>query len=440
MNNAFYPADILLPKKGTDLHKWSVIACDQFTSEPAYWRETERIVGPAPSTLRMILPEVYLDGPEETRRLDAIRHSMERYGQEGLFAEYRDAMIYVERTDSGGKVRAGLMGCIDLEQYDYRADSTSSVRATECTVAERIPARERVRKNALYELPHIMLLLDDRKNTVVEPCAKAADDASLLYDFVLMQGGGRVKGYLLDKKTIETVKNALDVLSEEQTGLLFAVGDGNHSLAAAKSFYEKMKAEHPGEDLSRHPARYALTELVNLHSPALAFEAIHRVVTETDTDALLRQMRDALGLIPAEEKIPASQEPAKAPRREKPGGREDGTRQIFSIVTGGKKETVQITKPTAKLTVGSLQNFLDGYRETVSLKMDYIHGEETVCALADRDGAVGFLLPEMGKEELFPSVAAGGPLPRKTFSMGRAQDKRYYVECRRIEDVEESTS
>ncbi len=471
MNRAFYPADILLPKKGTDMSRWSVIACDQFTSEPEYWEETEQIVGETPSTLRMILPEVYLDGPQEKEKLEQIRQSMEEYLDHDIFSVYKNAMIYVERTDSSGKIRAGIVGCVDLEQYDYHRGSRSPVRATESTVEERIPARIRVRKNAPLELPHTMLLIDDKNKTVVEPCEQYRKEEKLLYDFDLMQGGGHLRGYLLDEKEQERILAALDVLAKEQTGvaepenqktdgsassreesaatepgamksaaMVFAVGDGNHSLASAREFYEQLKAAHPEEDYSTHPARYALTEIVNLHSPALEFEAIHRIVKETDVDALLAEMTEKLGLVFEEKNVSEEVAGEKAVEEHKgdqierygEDSRMDHSFQKMYVVRNGLCRRAVITRPTSKLTVGSLQAFLDEYQKEHPISMDYIHGADTVLALSGEEGSVGFLLPDMAKEHLFPSVMADGALPRKTFSMGHAEDKRYYTECRKI--------
>lgn len=435
MNRAFYPADILLPRDGSDMSRWSVIACDQFTSEPEYWEETEKIVGEAPSTLRMILPEVYLDGPQEKEKLEQIRQSMIAYLNENIFSIYKNAMIYVERTDSSGKIRAGIVGCIDLEQYDYHRGSQSLVRATEATVEERIPARIRVREKAPLELPHIMLLLDDKEQTVVEPCEQYKTEEKLLYDFDLMQGGGHLRGYLLDEKEQARIINALDVLAKKQqiagntsdslesSAMVFAVGDGNHSLASAKEFYEQLKAAHPEEDYSSHPARYALAEVVNLHSPALRFEAIHRIVKQADVDGLVAEMTEKLGLLFDEENA--------SKKESQYCGMQNNCQQMY-IVRNGLSKKAFITKATSKLTVGSLQNFLDAYQKEHPVSMDYIHGADTVFALSKEEGSVGFLLPDMSKEDLFPSVMADGALPRKTFSMGHAQDKRYYTECRKM--------
>lgn len=413
MEKVFGAADICLPKKGINMEKWSVVACDQFTSEPEYWKETEEIVEDAPSTLKMILPEVYLDGEDEEERLQKIGETMKTYLEEGILEEYPNAMIYVRRTDSTGKVREGIVGCIDLEQYDYHKGSHSPVRATEATVEERIPARIRVRENALLELPHIMILIDDKEKNVVEPCEAVAKAGEPLYDFSLMQKGGRLQGYLLGQEEQARIMSALDQLSSGEGDLVFAMGDGNHSLASAKAFYERMKKQLPPAEYLRHPARYALAEIVNLHSPALEFEAIHRIVTEVDVQSFLEEMTKNLGLVDV-------------------GETDRPEEQQMIMVRQGKKSRVAITRPTSKLTVGSLQNFLDEYQKDHPVKMDYIHGEETVLQLSMEENSMGFLLPQMRKEELFPTVMADGALPRKTFSMGHAQDKRYYTECRKI--------
>lgn len=419
MDTVFQAADILLPEKTIDMEKWSVIACDQFTSEPEYWEKVKATVAEHPSTLDMILPEVYLEHDDHEKQLKTIESSMNKYLHEQVFAEYKDAMIYVERTDSSGKVRSGIVGKIDLEQYDYRKKSTSFIRATEATVAERIPARVEIRKNAVVELPHVMLLVDDAGKHVIEPCAFEKESLPLLYDFDLMLGGGHLRGYLLGEKEQERIQKSLSFLADakcfgdkyhvkNRPVLLFAVGDGNHSLAAAKEYYEQLKAAYSDEDLSDHPARYALVEIVNLHSPALQFEAIHRIVTDVDVEDLLSKMSIALHI------------------------KKEGKGQTFYTIYKGKKKKCVIDRPTSKLTVGSLQRFLDSYLAQNGGKIDYIHGEDVVEGLAKEKNSIGFILPDMGKGELFPTVIHDGALPRKTFSMGHAQDKRYYAECRKI--------
>lgn len=418
---AFSAADILLPK-GCDMEKWAVVACDQYTSEPEYWAETERIVGDAPSALNLILPEVYLEDKDVAERIDRIHKSMQESLSGDLFAEYKNSFVYIERVQSDGLVRAGIVGKIDLEQYDYRKGSKSQVRATEATVVERIPPRIRIRNGAPVELPHIMILIDDGDKTVVEPLLEKKQSFKKLYDFELMQGGGSIKGWLVDEESAKGIASALEALGDidafnakysllEDKPLVYAMGDGNHSLATAKEFYEQLKAANPGKDLSNHPARYALAEIVNLHSPALRFEAIHRIVTGTDVTKLLTYLG---------EKLTLTAEPSE---------------QRITIVDGEKKRDVYVHSPLSKLAVGSLQAALDELLPGIGGKVDYIHGAEVVEKLAAAEDAVGFLLPDMGKEELFPTVIVDGALPRKTFSMGHAADKRYYVEARRIEEV-----
>ncbi len=417
MNNALKPADILVPKESVDMEKWAVIACDQYTSEPEYWNKTAEIVGNDYSSLNMILPEIYLEDSDVSDRISTIHNTMEKYLSENIFDEYKDSMIYVERIQSNGILRAGIIGKIDLEEYDFNKGSTSQVRATEATVIERIPPRIKVRDGAPLELPHIMILIDDDKKTVIEPLESQKKDMKKLYDFNLMQGGGKISGYLIDNKKCADIISSLNKLGnaenfKEKYGsgnvLLYAMGDGNHSLATAKEFYEQLKRNNPDKDFSNHPARYALAEIVNLHSPALDFEAIHRIVTETDvaklTDALYSELK-------------LSDEPSE---------------QSFRIVLNGKEKNVFIHNQTSNLTVGSLQNFIDKYLSENKGKVDYIHGTDVVTKLSENENSIGFILPDMGKEQLFPTVIKDGALPRKTFSMGHAEDKRYYIECRKI--------
>ncbi|MFR0880475.1 MAG: DUF1015 domain-containing protein [Oscillospiraceae bacterium] len=417
MNNALKPADILVPKESVDMEKWAVIACDQYTSEPEYWNKTAEIVGNDYSSLNMILPEIYLEDSDVSDRISNIHNTMEKYLSENIFDEYKDSMIYVERIQSNGILRAGIIGKIDLEEYDFNKGSTSQVRATEATVIERIPPRIKVRDGAPLELPHIMILIDDDKKTVIEPLESQKKDMKKLYDFNLMQGGGKISGYLIDNKKCADIISSLNKLGnaenfKEKYGsgnvLLYAMGDGNHSLATAKEFYEQLKRNNPDKDFSNHPARYALAEIVNLHSPALDFEAIHRIVTETDvaklTDALYSELK-------------LSDEPSE---------------QSFRIVLNGKEKNVFIHNQTSNLTVGSLQNFIDKYLSENKGKVDYIHGTDVVTKLSENENSIGFILPDMGKEQLFPTVIKDGALPRKTFSMGHAEDKRYYIECRKI--------
>jgi len=406
---AFRAADILLPNQNAMSSAWAVVACDQYTGEPAYWAETDKNVGDKPSTLRLILPEVYLEDADVTDRIAKIQQTMQEYIKDGVFTEYKNAMIYVERIQSDGKLRAGLVGAIDLEQYDYSKGSVSPVRATEATVPERIPPRVRIRRGAAVELPHIMILLDDTKKTVIEPLAAQKDKMQQVYDTDLMQGGGSIKGWLVPADAQSTILDALCGLAQGEHPLVYAMGDGNHSLATAKAFYEEWKAANPGADTENCKARYALVELVNLHSPALEFEAIHRILNEVNTEKLMADMTAALKLV-----------------------KDGDAAQKFTVILNGTKQVYAITAPTSNLTVGSVQMFLDKWLKENGGKIDYIHGADVVENLAKAANSLGILLPDMQKSELFPTVIADGALPRKTFSMGHAADKRYYMEARAI--------
>lgn len=405
MKTAFCPANILLPATA-DMSEWSVVACDQYTGEPEYWQKTEEIVGDSPSTLRLTLPEIYLEETDVEARIEKINANIEKYLADGVFKEYKNAMVYVRRIQSDGKLREGIVGAVDLEMYDYRKGSDSQIRATEATVASRIPPRLKIRKNAAIELPHIMILIDDASRSVIEPLASLPLEK--LYDFKLMQGGGEISGYLMGGSEIAAVDEALARLSEKSP-MLFAMGDGNHSLATAKEHYEALKRENPGVDFSNHPARYALCEIVNLHSPALEFEAIHRIVYDVDSDDVISELDKALDI---------TEEPSK---------------QKLTIVCSGEKTVRYIHRPLSELAVGSLQMFLDKYlSKTKGGRIDYIHGEDVLTHLTDAPNSIGFILEPMKKEELFGAVIADGALPKKTFSMGHAADKRYYLEARRI--------
>ena len=418
-NTAFARADILLPKN-ENMEKWAVVACDQYTSEPEYWNETAKIVGENKSALKLILPEIYLEEEGVSERIEKIQKEMASYIESDTFTEYKNTLIYIERTQNDGKVRAGIVGAVDLEKYDYRKGSVSQVRATEATVVERIPPRMAVRRGAGLELPHIMILVDDPMKTVVE-MVSASGDKELIYDFSLMQKGGSIKGWKLSDDLCEKVISALESLGDldtfnkkynldEKFPLVYAMGDGNHSLATAKEFYEELKKNNPDKDLSNHPARYALCEIVNLHSEALEFEAIHRIVTNVDTDKLVGILSDELALS------------------------DEVSEQRIDIVIKGETVTKYVHKPVSKLAVGSLQIVLDRVLGEMGAKIDYIHGIEVVEKLSMAENSVGFVLQDMAKKDLFPTVICDGALPRKTFSMGHAWDKRYYVEARKIKE------
>lgn len=407
-NSVFSGADILLPDfSRVDGTRYAVIACDQFTSEPAYWEAAAETVGDAPSALGMILPECYLD--ERAARIPAINARMDALLADGFFTTYRDSIVYLERTCPDGRVRRGLIGKIDLECYGFLPTDRLLVRATEGTVLERIPPRVEIRRDAALELPHVMLLVDDPEDTLF---SRIRGEGASVYDFPLMAGGGHVRGTLLSKAEKEAVDEALLslVLDEGEAPLLFAVGDGNHSLATAKTCYEELKARIGAEAAANHPARYALVEVGNLHDAALDFEPIYRVVVGADPEDLISSFR-------AYTEKEADATLAKAD---------------FTVIAGGVETTLTLGA-THVQPVGTLQKFLDLYlADHPGVLIDYIHDEDSLRALAAAEGAVGFLFRGMSKNDLFPAILSGGPLPRKTFSMGHARDKRYYLEARRI--------
>ncbi|MDE5569333.1 MAG: DUF1015 domain-containing protein [Ruminococcus sp.] len=416
---AFHNADILIPNESIDMSKWAVIACDQYTSEPEYWNAVESTVGGNPSALSLILPEIYLENEDVDEKISNIHKTMDKYIGDGIFTEYNNAIVYVERIQSNGIVRKGLIGAVDLEEYDFSKGSTSQVRATEATVIERIPPRIKVRQGASLELPHIMILIDDPDNTVIESVDKS--EMKKLYDTELMQNGGSITGYLVGEQEQERIDKSLSALAQPETFnkkyyltdspvLLYAMGDGNHSLATAKEFYEQLKKSNPDKDFSNHPARYALAEIVNLHSDALKFEAIYRLVYDVDCNKLIAGLTEALALS------------------------HDTSEQWVEIVCNGKSDKLYIHNASSNLSVGSLQNFLDGYIRENGGKIDYIHGIENVKALAEKHNGIAFILPDMDKSQLFPTVIKDGALPRKTFSMGHADDKRFYIEARKISE------
>ncbi len=424
----FFSADILLPAAG-NYESWAVVACDQFTSEPEYWERVEKLVGDQPSAFRLILPEAQLTDGHTEEHIAAINETMLKYQKDGVFREYPDSMIYLERKQSDGRIRRGVIGRIDLEEYDYSPDSQSLVRATEGTVLDRIPPRQAVRRNASLELPHIMLLIDDPDNTVIGPLSACTD---VLYDFDMMEGGGHAKGYLLSEEAKAGVMSALEKLADQAAAdpgepkPLFCVGDGNHSLASAKAHYEEEKANARKEGMTDPEnqllSRYALVEVVNLYDDALDFEPIHRVLFDVDAEDLLSSLKEAF---PGTRQEPVS---------DVYGGSADDSEPVHKIRFAWAEDEgiLIIPHPRAQLEVGTLQGFLDSYLKEKGGRIDYVHGDDVTIRLGKQPGCIAFLLPAMDKNDLFLSIAADGPLPRKTFSMGHAADKRYYIEARKI--------
>jgi hypothetical protein len=428
--------EVYLPKPGIDLKKWAVIACDQFTSEPEYWREVEMVVGEAPSTLDLTFPEIHLEDPGKAERIQGIQAAMRRYLDEGILQPHT-GLIYVERT-VGGRTRRGLVLCLDLEHYDYNKGSNSLIRATEGTIVDRLPPRMKIREGAALELPHILVLIDDPESTVIEPLSKAKTDLEKLYDFDLMLDSGHLTGYALSAECETAVVAALRGLASPETFaakydcgpekpvLLFAMGDGNHSLATAKAVWEKMKPQVG----MQHPARYALVEIENVHDEGLEFEPIHRVLFGLKKDlhaALQSAFGENFGYTPVSE----AQEMIH---------RVDlvsGSKQAIGLVEGREGKSfgvIEIAHPASNLPVGTIQAFLDPFmKDGGAEKIDYVHGGDVVVRLGSQAGNAGIYLPGMQKSDLFKTVILDGALPRKTFSMGEARAKRFYVEARKIE-------
>ncbi len=432
---------VLLPKPGIDLSKWAVIACDQYTSDPGYWERVRDQVGLDPSTLNLIFPEVYLEAEGTEARIAAINGAMDGYLADGTLQAQPPGFILVDRKTAEAPSRKGLIVALDLESYDYTEGSTSLTRATEGTILDRLPPRIRVREKAPIELPHIMVLIDDPGRTVIEPLFEKQNE--LAYDVPLMLGGGHIKGYRVnDQASINQVAAALETLADPQAFarkydvtdkavVLYAMGDGNHSFATAKAIWEKLKKEAADRAaIMDHPARWALVELVNVHDPGLEFEAIHRVLFDVDAADLVRsaeafyaaqgsrfsfcQYADRAALDAALEKPAAD------------------SHRIACISSAGFG-LLSIEGPAHHLVVATLQAFLDQYlQQAPGARIDYIHGEEAVTAFGSQAGNSGFYLPSISKHDLFKTIILDGALPRKTFSMGEADEKRFYMECRQI--------
>lgn len=406
----FSPANILLPKN-TDMNAWSVVACDQFTSEPEYWASVYETVGDKPSTLRMILPEAELSFKDPEIEREKIYATMEKYLADGVFSEYKNSYVYVERKLNSGIIRSGIVGMIDLEAYDWHEDSVTPIRATEHTVEDRLPPRVKVREKASLEMPHIMIFIDDPENHVMS----CAEKGEMLYDFELMQKGGHISGWLISNN--EKLDSAFSQLCEEselikkyssaENPIIFAVGDGNHSIAAAKKFWNSVKAEIPEEEWESCPARYALTEIVNIHDASISFEPIHRVIFNTENDGFIEAAKTCFADCTGE-------------------GRK------VKFIAGGKAESLNI----GVLTIGQLIDKCDDFCNTYIAEhggyVDYIHGDSECMSMASGGNCAGILLPTMEKSELFTSVLTSGPFPKKSFSIGHGPDKRYYLECRAI--------
>lgn len=472
--------EILLPAKGTDLTKWSVIACDQYTSQPDYWQKVNEEVNGSPSTLRLTLPEIYLKDDDREARISNINETMRQYLSSNVLIPQEPGFILTDRSTPHTASRKGLILAVDLECYDYRAGSTTLIRATEGTVLDRIPPRVKIRESAPIELPHIMLLIDDPDKTVIEPLFERTSRYEKLYDFDLMQGGGHIKGWrVADSESLSMIAGALGKLADPEAFtqkygvkggaisecscnsgspvLLFAAGDGNHSLASAKAHWENVKdallrkqSSDGGQAVPEHPARYALVELVNVHDSGLLFEPIHRVLfgihkasvlnslkgicssgsADGHTDGFANRSDDGHAVNYALYDSKAAMEAAA--NSMKRSGNMDPVHLIPFIIEG-TYGLITAKTPSCSLEVGTLQNFIDILlKNHPDIEADYIHGDQVVTELGSKPGCMGFFLPVMDKHDLFKTVINDGVLPKKTFSMGEAEEKRYYLECRRI--------
>lgn len=404
MRNCFHAGDILIPSH-ISLKKWACVACDQFSSQPEYWENVKYFVGDAPSTYHMIFPEALLHQQEPEGRIDSIHAHMEQYLKENIFRTYRRSFVYLERTMENGRVRRGLMGQIDLEEYDFDPTSAAHIRATEGTVLERLPPRMAMLRNAALEFPHVLLLCDDKKDDILTTAKTVLGEK--VYDFELMEGGGHITGHVISGLGVSVVNSAIsryiaatEAVQTVGNTMSFAVGDGNHSLASAKACWDEIKHSLTPEEREEHPARFALVELENIHDPAIGFDPIHREIS-TDTPEILIQILREMS---------------------------DDEGYPIEIISSETHETIYVSKKKSPLALAVLQPVLDDYIRNYGGEIDYIHGEEVVRALSEKLNTVGLLIPGIEKESLFPGVLHGGVLPRKTFSMGHAREKRYYLE------------
>lgn len=392
----FNPADILIPKN-TPMNKWSVVACDQYTSEKDYWLRVKEYVGGAPSAYNLIFPEAFLDSVDFNEKVSEINASMKSYIDGDIFTEYKNTFVFTERTFSSGLVRHGLIGAVDLEEYDYSADSTTKIRATEATVSDRLPPRVTIRRNAPLELPHILMLINDKDDTVMGPL-NASKPSNKVYDFDLMENGGHLRGY-----TVNSNEEIISRLNSLKTDPLIAVGDGNHSLAAAKKCWDEIKTTLSDSERKTHPMRFALCEVVNLYEDSLVFEPIYRVFFGCDSAKLISEMQNTDGKY---------------------------SYTVKYVTENGSSFTT--FKSDCHVESGAVTEFLENYKGIYGGKLDYIHGEQTAEDMGKAHGNIAFMVKCLNKDELFSTVNAFGPLPKKTFSMGNAEEKRFYTESRKL--------
>ncbi len=424
---ALNPTDIMIPKKGIDLKKWAVVACDQYTSDRAYWKRVKEFTSDSPSTLELIFPEVYLEDKKDEQFINSINTTMEQYVSDGIFQTFKDCFFLLKRSVNNTH-RWGLVGTLDLEKYDFSVDSLSLIRATEGTILSRIPPRKKIRENAPLEVPHIMVLINDEKKSLIEPFTQDLNSLEKVYDTPLMENGGRLEGYLINtEKAFDNIATALENLYaslDKSNPLLFAMGDGNHSLATAKSCWEDIKKGLSDEEKQNHPARFALVEIENIHDEGLEFEPIHRVLFNLEKskfDQLLASHCSSFEVT----KFDSNKALQKAI--------EEVEGQTLGLAT--KKDGLLLYKlntPDAAIAAGTIQLILDEIIEKKICSLDYIHGFADTIELGTKDNNLALLMPDVSKHTFFDAIIKDKALPRKTFSMGEAHEKRYYMEARAL--------
>ncbi len=410
--NIFRPGDILLPKN-CDMTLWSTVACDQFSSDQGYWDTVAAKTADVPSTMHLMLPEAYLQTVDQQKEGEKINRTMEQYLSSDVFTTLEQSYIFVERTLPGGSVRRGLVGVLDLEQYDYAENSQTPIRATEHTVESRLPPRVAIRQQACLEMPHIMVFIDDPADTVMS-CAEQSV-GNTLYDFELMCGGGHIRGMQIEGKKAADLSAQLDALADDavltekygrsEGAILYAMGDGNHSLAAARKCWEMVRDKLSPEEKMTHPARFALVELVNIHDAGIMFHPIHRTVFQINPADFAAKARTDLFS-------------------------EQGT--AVTMVFGGITEVGFVSAESIGQVIERVDRFCQTYAKAHNGEVDYIHGDEEAAAFGGQKDAASILLPAMEKGELFTSVMNTGVFCKKSFSIGEAAEKRYYLECRKI--------
>lgn len=418
--------EILLPKN-LDVSTWSVVACDQYTQDRNYWNDVEKIADGKVSTLNLILPEVYLNDADKPNKIEKIRENMKKYLSDGVFDSEKKEFIYIERKTAYGRIRHGLICAVDLETYEWKPFSKALIRATEATIVERIPPRMEIRRNAPIESPHIMLLVNDKDKILVEGTGNLVKNKKETYSGDLMKNSGSIKGWDVSSDSeIEYVRSSLEKIAEKNkcadgSTFLFAVGDGNHSLATAKAVWDEYKTQNPG--VKDSSVRYALVEIVNIYDSGLTFEPIHRVLFNVDSKILIKDLKEKFN---AEEKILSTKEELiESVKNSK-------SNFGFTFTENGQKNFVLLSTKINGLAVSAFQPALDEFIKSSNSEIDYIHGEDEILRLAEKSNTCGILLPPVEKDSFFNTINEKGPLPRKSFSMGEADEKRFYLECRKL--------